>query len=152
LSGFVKNEDYNANGGNKMNSATEVDEVFGEVIDKYTREMAIENGDLIDVTMSDEWVEAGFKCPVALTRMVWYKYVEVPEGVWDQDQKGRLWDILYLFSIAAKSHRQSDTMYFQLYVRNSNREGLPPLVTLKGVCGPDDNGDLVITIMEKYED
>ena len=131
---------------------TAENEAFEEVIDKYTRAMTIENGELVDVSKSDEAIEAGFKCPVALTRMAWYKYVEVPEGVWGQDQKGRLWDILYILSVAAKSNRQSDTMFFQLHVRNSNREGLPPLVTLKAVCGPGDDGEPVITIMERYED
>jgi hypothetical protein len=130
----------------------QVHEVFGEVIDRYTRAQAIEDGYLVDVTTSEEAVEAKFRCPVALTRAVWTKYVEVPEGVYGQDQKGRLWDILYLFSIAARSHRQSDTMYFQLHVRNKNGEGTPPLVTLKGVCGPGDEGEPTVTILEQFED
>jgi len=129
-----------------------VKEVFGDVIDIYTRAQAIEDGYLVDVSKSEEAVEAGFRCPVALTRTVWTKYVEVPEGVYGQDQKGRLWDILYLYSIAAKSHRQSDTMYFQLHVRNNNKDGMPPLVTLKGVCGPGDDGEPVVTILEEFED
>lgn len=129
-----------------------VEEVFGEVIDRYTRAQAIEDGYLVDVSKSEEAVEAGFRCPVALSRAVWTKYVEVPEGVYGQDQKGRLWDILYIFSIAARSHRQSDTMYFQLHVRNNNKEGLPPLVTLKGICGPGDDGEPVVTILEQFED
>ena len=125
-----------------------VQEVFGEVIDRYARAQALEDGYLVDVSTSDEAAEAGFKCPVALSRAVWDKYVQVPEGVWGQDQKGRLWDILYIFSVAARSNRQSDTMYFQLHVRNNNGEGTPPLVTLKGVCGPGDDGEPVVTIME----
>jgi len=129
-----------------------VHEVFGEVIDRYTRAQTLEDGYLVDVTKSDEAVEAGFRCPVALSRAVWTKYVEVPEGVFGQDQKGRLWDILYLYSIAARSHRQSDTMYFQLHVRNNNKDGMPPLVTLKGICGPGDAGEVVVTIMEEFED
>ena len=133
-------------------AANAVHEVFGEVIDRYTRAQAIEDGNLVDVSTSEEAIEAKFTCPVALTRTVWDKYVQVPEGVWGQDQKGRLWDILYIFSIAARSHRQCDTMYFQLHVRNNNKDGMPPLVTLKGVCGPGDEGEPVITIMLADED
>ena len=135
-----------------MNAATEVHEVFGEVIDRYTRAQALEDGYLVDVSKSEEAAEAGFRCPVAVSRAVWDRYVQVPEGVWGQDQKGRLWDILYLFSIAARSPHASDMMYFQLHVRNDNREGTPPLVTLKSICGPGDDGEPVITILTQFED
>ena len=130
----------------------QITETFGEVIDTYSRAQAIEDGVLVDVSNSDEAIEAGIRFPVALTRAVWDKYVKVPEGVAGQDVNGRLWDILYIFSIAARSPHRSDTMYFQLHVRNDNREGTPPLVTLKSVCGPGDGGDPVITIMERNED
>jgi hypothetical protein len=50
-----------------------------EVIYAYTRAQAIEDGVLIDV--SSVASEAGIKFPVAMTRTVWGKYVEVTEGV-----------------------------------------------------------------------
>jgi len=41
---------------------------------------------------------------------------------------------------------------FALHVRNDNREGTPPLVRLKALCGPGDEGEPVITVMLAEED
>jgi hypothetical protein len=68
--------------------------LFGDVISRYTREQAIEDGVLMDV--SEAAREAGFRIPVALTRAAWAEYVEVPEGVIAQDEAGRLWDVLWM--------------------------------------------------------
>ena len=59
-------------------------ELFGEVISSYSRAQAIEDGVLVDVSSVAR--EAGIKFPVAMTRTVWGKYVEVPEGVSCQDE------------------------------------------------------------------
>jgi uncharacterized protein DUF6573 len=122
-----------------------------EVIYAYTRAQALEDGVLVDV--SEMAKEAGIKFPVALTATVYGKYVEIPEGVIGQDVAGRLWDILWMFRRAAGRH-QGDTLQFQLYVRNHDREQLTreDLVTLKAVCGPGDRGKPVITIMLPDED
>jgi hypothetical protein len=122
-----------------------------EVISVYTRTQAIEDGELVDV--SETAREAGIKFPVAMTRAVWVKYVEVPEGVTCQDERGRLWDILWMFRCAA-ARFNGDTLLFKLYVRNHNRERLnrQDLVTLKAICGPGDAPEPVITIMLPDED
>ena len=119
-----------------------------DVIYAYTRAQALEDGVLVDV--SDMAKEAGIKFPVALTSTVWGQYVEVPEGVNCQDLGGRLWDILWMLRLAAK--KGGDTLLFQLHVRNDNSDRTPPLVTLKAVCGPGDQGEPVITIMLPDED
>jgi hypothetical protein len=36
---------------------------------------------------------------------------------------------------------------FGVHVRNTNREGTPPLVRLKAVCGSDDQGVPTLTVM-----
>jgi len=117
-----------------------------EIVDAYSRAQAIEEGVLVDVSSVAR--EAGIKFPVAITRTVWTKYVEVPKGVKCQDESGRLWDILWMFRCAA-GRCQGDTLRFQLYVRNHDRERLDhrDLVTLKAVCGPGDQDEPVITIM-----
>lgn len=122
-----------------------------EVIDAYSRAQAIEEGVLVDVSSVAR--EAGIRFPVAMTRTVWSKYVEVPEGVKCQDESGRLWDILWMLRCAA-GRCQGDTLHFQLYVRNHDRERLDSrgLVTLKAVCGPGDDAEPVITIMLPDED
>ncbi|MGD0778471.1 MAG: DUF6573 family protein [Candidatus Solibacter sp.] len=121
-----------------------------EVIYAYTRAQAIEDGVLIDVSSVAK--EAGIKFPVAMTSTVWGEYVEVPEGVNCQDERGRLWDILWMLRCNAR--RGGDTLFFKLYVRNHNRERLDSrdLVTLKAVCGPGDTPEPVITIMLPDED
>jgi hypothetical protein len=119
-----------------------------EIIDAYSRAQAIEEGVLVDVSSVAR--EAGIRFPVAMTRTVWSKYVEVPEGVKCQDESGRLWDILWMFQ--AQARRGGNTLLFKLHVRNDNRERIPPLVTLKAVCGPGDTPEPVITIMLPEED
>jgi hypothetical protein len=122
-----------------------------EIIYAYTRTQAIEDGELVDV--SETAREAGIRFPVALTRAVWVKYAEVPEGVTSQDERGRLWDILWMFRCAAAKFSGS-TLLFKLCVRNHNRERLNSrdLVTLKALCGPGDTVEPVITIMLPDED
>jgi len=36
---------------------------------------------------------------------------------------------------------------FSLHVQNDNSEGTPPLIRLKAVCGPGDQGEPVVAIM-----
>ena len=68
---------------------------FGPAISTYTRAQAIEDGILVDV--SDTAREAGFNIPVALTRTVWERLVALPEGYRGfQDERGRLWDVLWM--------------------------------------------------------
>jgi hypothetical protein len=122
-----------------------------DVIFAYTRKQAIEDGVLVDVTETAK--DADFRIPVALTHAVWAGYVEVPKGVEGQDEKGRLWDILMMCRWGVeRGNRVGSVLRFHLHVRNDNHEGEPPLVTLKAVCGPDDNASPCITIMLPDED
>jgi hypothetical protein len=125
-----------------------MDNTFGEVIYNYTRAQAIEDGELVDVSTVAK--EAGIKYPVAITRTAWGKYVEIPQGVQCQDELGRLWDILWM--LRAQAHKGGREILFRLHVRNDNSERMPPLVTLKAVCGPGDTPEPVITIMLPDED
>jgi hypothetical protein len=120
------------------------------LIYSYSRAQAIDDGVLVDVTETAK--EAGFKYPVALTRTVWNGYVEVPAGVEGQDEAGRLWDILFMLRLAARRGDADSVILFQLHVRNDNRDRTPPLVELKAVCGPNDDGSPCITVMLPGED
>jgi hypothetical protein len=123
---------------------------YGDIIHCYSRAQAIDDGVLVDVTETAR--EAGYKYPVALTHAVWASCVEVPDGVDGQDKAGRLWDILIMLRYAVRRSNASDVVMFQLHVRNDNRHGTPPLLELKAMCGPDDDGNPCITIMEPCED
>jgi hypothetical protein len=95
--------------------------------------------------------DAGFTFLVALTAAAWERCVTVPPGVACQDEAGRLWDVVYLLALAAR-RRSGAEVRFGVPVRNDNREGAPPLVQLKAVCGPGDRGEPVVTVMEPGED
>jgi hypothetical protein len=117
-----------------------------DLIHCYTRADALRDGVLIDVSATAR--EAGFKYPVALTAAAWAKCVTVPPGLVCQDEAGRLWDVLTMLHFAVG--RQSDgarEVRFALQVRNDNREPTSPLVRLKAVCGPDDDGAPCLTVL-----
>jgi len=121
-----------------------------DLIHSYTRQQAIEDGVLVDVTETAR--EAGFRYPVAMTAAVFGSYVEAPAGVPGQDAAGRLWDILWMLRHAIRGSSGSGSkLRFQLHVQNT-ASAPPQLVTLKSVCGPGDDGEPVITIMLPDED
>ncbi len=120
-------------------------------IHKYTRADAIADGVLIDVSATA--TEAGFKYPVALTSTVWAKCVAVPPGVLCQDEAGRLWDVLTMLRFAVRgSNGGGSEVRFAVHVRNDNRDRTPPLVRLKALCGPGDEGEPVVTVLMPDED
>ena len=141
-----------------------IDEVFGLVIFSYTRKQAIEDGVLVDVTETAR--EAGIKLPTALTQAVYEQYVVVPpemKGL--QDESGRLWDILWMFSCAVRAGRvdgaegrfdlivvQPDKADWQANEKVFEGDRERRLVTLKAVCGPNDDASPCITIMRPEED
>ncbi len=122
-----------------------------ELIFSYSRTEAIADGVLVDVTETAK--EAGFRIPVALTAAVWAEYVMVPDWVNGQSVEGRLLDVLNMLRLAIKMSDSDggSELLFQLHVRNSNEEAEPPLVTLKAVCGPNDDASPCMTIMEVDE-
>lgn len=123
-----------------------------DIIHTYTREQAIEDGVLIDVSKTAK--EAGFVYPVAVTQGVWAECIAVPEHTSDQDESGRLWDVLSMlrYGIAKqKGQERSDRVTFQLYVKQHD-ERPADLVTLWSLCGPGDNAEPVITVMLPHED
>jgi hypothetical protein len=121
-----------------------------QVVYSYSRKQAVEDGIQIDVSSIAK--EAGFKFPVFVTRGVWEKYILVPDGITDQDEAGRLWDVLWMLKFQAR-RSEGSTIRFQLHVRNEEA-GEPTLVTLKSICGPRDIDDPspAITILLLDED
>ena len=56
-----------------------------------------------------------------------------------------------MLRIAARV-KGSAEVRFGVHVRNDNRERTPPLVRLKALCGPGDDGEPVVTVMLLNED
>lgn len=119
-----------------------------DVIYYYSRQDAIKDGVLIDVNRTAK--EAGFSIPVVMTLLVYKSYVVVPENVTGQDLDGRLWDILQMLRYEIKTGDKSQSqLSFKLSVKNGDTA---TTVTLKAICGPDDDGKPCITIMMPEED
>lgn len=118
------------------------------VIYAYTRAQAIEDGVLADV--SEMAKKAGFRYPVALTHAVYVQYVKAPEGITGQDENGRLWDILSMCANRVRRSEGESILFFDLYVRNNKRSH--KRVTLKAVCGANDDASPCITVMMPDED
>jgi hypothetical protein len=123
---------------------------YADLIHAYTRADAIRDGVLIDV--SETAREAGFRFPVALTQAVWERCVAVPPGVECQDEAGRLWDVVWMLRCAIGRSNSGPEVRFALHVRGDNRERTPPLVRLRALCGPGDQGEPVITVLMPEED
>lgn len=144
-------------------------------IDRYTREEAIKDGVLIDVSKMAR--EAGIKYPVAVTRTVWYGIVTPADILRElgQSEDGRLWDVLWMYRHAARKSK-SNIVIYQLYafftvkqmkqmisrkkrfvklIRFSPEykvDHYQMLFSLKAVIHPGDNMEPVITISLPYED
>ena len=138
-------ENQNTNNGGQSGSD------FGPVIYSYTRSQAIADGFQIEVSKVAR--EAGITYPVFLTRAVYDNYVTVPAGITGQDEKGRLWDIVWMTRFAIRKAQSNQTrLPVALYVRNDNERAR--LIKLIATCGPLDIDDPqpAITIMMPDED
>lgn len=131
--------------------------ILGEdnLIYAYTREMALKDGMLIDVT--DTAREAGFKIPVALTIGAWRDCVawtaEDTAAQVPQDQSGRLWDVLWMAFMGALRNKQADRYTYEvLRVERDGKAKRATKVELVVHIGPGDEGEPVITIMFPGED
>ena len=129
---------------------------FGPVIFAYTRAQAIEDGILVDV--SDTAREAGFKIPVAVTRTVWDRIIALPEGYCGfQDERGRLWDVLWMARHYALRASNSDRVRMCVLVRDIRKDlrdsHRPPRKHFPIVAiGAGDEGEPIITVMFAEDD
>jgi hypothetical protein len=120
-----------------------------DLIHRYTRAQALEDGVLVDVTETAR--EAGFRVPVALTQTAWAECVHWTEEdsarVVHQDEPGRLWDVLWMARIAARAARGGGRTSFKLHrVPRDGKTGQPMPVTLLLDIGPGYEGEPVIII------
>lgn len=138
-----------------MQAEQTMEGILGAPIYAYTRAQALEDGVLVDVTEAAK--EAGFRVPVAMTTAAWADTVEWTEAdskrQTEQDQSGRLWDVLWMAYLAVRSGGTESRKAFQLVrVPRGGRGVRPRLTTLHIHIGPDDAGDPVITILIPNED
>jgi hypothetical protein len=144
-----------------------MDELFGEVIFRYTRAEAIADGFLIDLGAFSfrpgltVLQEVGIKFPVAMTAAAYARAIggvdePLPPG---QDLSGRTFDVVWMLKLAIQRSAGGPELRYGVSVINwvyrqgarinaTKREEL----TLKAMCGPGDNAEPVITIMLQDED
>ena len=132
-----------------MSEVWQDEEIFGEVIHKYTRAEAIADGVLVEL---DPKVvsEAGWKWPVACTINVWEEVIN-----WDNDSEeayqdidGRLWDVLWMASMGARRSGGEPVMHFKMMsIPRHEKATESKEITLKAVIDGGDNGEPVVTIM-----
>ncbi len=133
---------------------SEQESLFGDVIYAYTRAQALADGVLIDVT--EDAGEAGIKYPTAVTEALWNGYIDPDERLksMGQSARGRLWDVLFLFTFAARSSPKgcNELLYKVNFLMDEGDKYQQETVEIKAVCGPGDDGAPVITIMLPDED
>lgn len=126
---------------------------FGRAIAIYTREEALNDGTLVDVSKLAG--EAGFKIPVAVTASLWSLINNIPEKYKYQDATGRLWDVLYMAALNSRRAAGSQLKYKIIMhheVETDEGREVREEIILKAVIGPGDNFEPVFTIMLPNED
>lgn len=121
------------------------------LIYSYTREQAIADGVLVDVTEAAKSV--GFKVHTAVSATLYHGYVEPPAGVTGEGQStlGRLHDLLFLVLCSAKksppgADRATVRIAFLM------EPGRIETVDVIAHIGPGDHGEPVLTLMLPEDD
>ena len=116
-----------------------------EVIYSYSRQDAIADGVLIDV--SKEAKETGFKVSVAVSDHLYRGYVVPTKEMEDEGQstRGRLHDLLMMANFAARKGKNENRIYFEVLFQ-TRPENLEKIKCLS-IIGPGDYFEPVLTIM-----
>ena len=87
---------------------------------------------------------------MALNQRLWTGYITPDDRSrpYGQSESGRLWDVVYLLSVAARSGGETVQYTVTFIMKERQRR----TVQLRAVCGPGDDMTPVITIMLSDED
>ena len=113
-------------------------------ISKFTRQDALDDGSLVDV--SEMGKEAGFKFPVAITETLNNLLDYNKNG---QSFDGRMWDVFSMLLFAIKQGQGGDTTRFSVLMAGGSPK---KKYALKALIHGGDNREPVITIMFEDED
>ena len=128
--------------------------MFGEIVSKYTRKDALEEGCLIDVTAQAK--ENGFKFPVAITRELYNEINNIPSQYSYQSYEGRLYDLLFMGFMNARANLKSSRIMYK-FIMPTTQQGKASIFIRKNISvvlelHSGDEGEPVITIMLPHED
>lgn len=126
------------------------EDYFGEVISSYTRENAIEDGVLIDVTPLAK--RAGFKYHTAITSGV-HSVIDLGDALEEikETYTGRFGKVLYSLLCAIKNGQAKEDIIF-FNVNLTNRLGIIKNERFKSMVHAGDNHEPVMTILLPLED
>ena len=115
-----------------------------EIIYSYSREQAIEDGVLADV--SSYAIELGIKIPVAFTATLMSVILDIPKAHDYQTQRGRVHDVLFLALLSLKKmiKNQIEISFFNVTLQTSDTEN--PTQSLQMVLSCGDTCEPVLTI------
>jgi hypothetical protein len=115
-----------------------ITEIFGDPISVYTREEALADGVLIDVSQwagsGPDGMLGGFVVPVVITQALW-AVIDVDEGAGDttswrararrggESTRGRAHDVLWLASVAVRRSAESDRVQFGVLMTQDEPAG-----------------------------
>src|SRR5258708_28985321 len=85
------------------------------IISRYTRQNALEDGVLIDVT--EQAKETGILLPAVITDHLHNVLEDIPESSIGQDWRGRLHDVLWMTFLKRKSMQQARDVSFPAEVK-----------------------------------
>jgi len=127
-----------------------------QIIDKITRQTLIDDGSLI-VIEDEELAKAGVKFPSCVTSNLYVLMEDKP--VYESDE-ARLYDLLYMFTMAAEGKIQAkvtvlpngEEMEYSFILNDSVSVDASRKVTIKAVVAPGDNLEPTLTFMLPYED
>lgn len=135
-----------------------------DIVFSYTTKEAVKDGFLVKVEGAIP-SDAGIRFPVYITRAVYDRYVKVPEGLIEQQESGRLWDLLYMFTWEARKTKSNTLRYkffcqlpenMKILQNEIHTENNPLLreITLKALITAQDIDDPspAIFIMLPHED
>lgn len=104
-------------------------------------------GHLVDVSPMAR--QAGFRCPVAVTRALWEDINTLPEAYRHEDVPGRLWDVLFLARQAIRESEPHKREILYHLVLHTDRASLYPV---KLLCEPGDGLEPAITLFNPDRD
>ncbi len=121
-----------------------------EIIARYSRADAIQDGVLVDVT--EQAKSLRITLPVAITRVLWDGWIQ-PDNLAQEDGESlddRLRETIGILAVAIRGHKgDTDTIFFDVqFTKGGQRQ----VTKVKAICGPGDKAEPVITIMMPEED
>lgn len=139
---------------------SDMTDLFGPPISVYTVKDGVNDGVLVEAPAGDR-EEAGYHIPVTFTEAAYVDLVQWDDNP-DQDQAGRLWDVLTMMRGAAKAAMASpgDRFQFALYrvpylTKSGNRskaEGASFVRRHVVAQGYDTQGTPCLTVLMPGED